>query len=59
MGVVRMYRCGWWVLLLGGIIIDILIIIIFPTPLLSALFLTAASLFLCSFLKCFFSFFLL
>ena len=33
--------------------IDILIIIIFPTPLVFALFLAAASLLLCSFLKCF------
>ena len=37
------------------IIIDILIIIItFPTPLVLALFLAAASLPFCSFLKCFF-----
>ena len=36
--------------------IDILtiIILIFPTPLVLALFLAAASLLLCSFLKCFF-----
>ena len=34
--------------------IDILTIIIFPTPLVLALFLAAASLLLCSFLKCFF-----
>ena len=35
--------------------IDILIIIItFPTPLVLALFLAASSLFLCSFVKCFF-----
>ena len=31
MGVVKMYRCGYWVLLYDGIYIDILIIIItFP-----------------------------
>ena len=43
-------------LLKGGICIDILIIklLFFPTPLVLALFLAAATLFLCSFLKCFF-----
>ena len=34
--------------------IDFLLILLFPTPLVLALFLTAASLLLCSFLKCFF-----
>ena len=47
---------GQW--LVGVVIrryIDILIIIInFPTPLVLGLFLAAASLLLCSFLKCFF-----
>ena len=52
---------GWnlWVWLVSVVvrryIIDILIIIIpFPTPLVLALFWAAASLFHCSFLKCFF-----
>ena len=52
---------GWnlWVWLVSVFvrryIIDILIIIITsPTPLVLALFLAASSLFLCSFLKCFF-----
>ena len=51
---------GWnlWVWLVSVVrryIIDILIIIItFPTLLVLALFLAASSLFLCSFLKCFF-----
>ena len=51
---------GWnlWVWLVGVVVrryIDILtIIIIFPTPLVLGLFLAAASLLLCSFLKCFF-----
>ena len=36
--------------------IDILTILIFPTPLVLTLFLAAASLLLCSFFKCFFVF---
>ena len=44
-----------WVWLVVRRYIDILTIIInFPTPLVLALFLAAASLLLCSFLKCFF-----
>ena len=45
-----------WVWLVVRRYIDILtiIILIFPTPLVLALFLAAASLLLCSFLKCFF-----
>ena len=61
MGMVTMYRCHVW--LVGVVVrryIDILIIIInFPTPLVLALFLAAASLLLCSFLNVFSVLFLL
>ena len=49
MGMVTMYRCMWLVGVVVRRCIDI-----FPTPLVLALFLAAASLLLFSFLKCFF-----
>ena len=54
MGVVRMYRRAWLVSVVLRRYIDILIIIItFPYSTCISLFL-ASSLFLCSFLNCFF-----